>query len=154
MQLVACGSMFAHGLFNMEIQYSQLKINHLSNTPSTKAAGGGIFSGEIKQGRQGTTQGQEDFELSWYLFFQHYEVHHRRIFFLRVVSRKKEEKSSTNKLPTTRFAIEFFFVLRVAQFKKAKDFFTVKLHTRASTGKPRKPLNPPRKGVCRHKKGS
>ncbi len=29
----------------MEIQYSQLKINHLSNTPSTKAAGGGIFSG-------------------------------------------------------------------------------------------------------------
>jgi hypothetical protein len=29
----------------MEIQYSQLKINYLSNTPSTKAAGGGIFSG-------------------------------------------------------------------------------------------------------------
>ncbi len=28
----------------MEIQYSQLKINHLSNTPSTKAARGGIFS--------------------------------------------------------------------------------------------------------------
>ena len=25
--------------------YSQLKINHLSDTPSTKAAGGGIFSG-------------------------------------------------------------------------------------------------------------
>ncbi len=29
----------------MEIQYSQLKINHLSDTPSTKAARGGIFSG-------------------------------------------------------------------------------------------------------------
>jgi hypothetical protein len=29
----------------MEIQYSQLKINHLNNTPSTKASGGGIFSG-------------------------------------------------------------------------------------------------------------
>ncbi len=29
----------------MEIQYSQLKINHLNNTPSTKAAGGGTFSG-------------------------------------------------------------------------------------------------------------
>ncbi len=55
----------------MEIQYSQLKINHLINTPSTKAAGGGIFSGVFTQGRQGTTQGQEDFELSWYLFFQH-----------------------------------------------------------------------------------
>jgi hypothetical protein len=24
----------------------------------------------FQQGRQGTTQGQEDFELSWYLFFQ------------------------------------------------------------------------------------
>ncbi len=39
--------------------------------PSTKAAGGRIFSGVFTQGRQGTTQGQEDFELSWYLFFQH-----------------------------------------------------------------------------------
>jgi hypothetical protein len=31
----------------MEIQYSQLKINHLNNTPSTKAAGGGIYSGVL-----------------------------------------------------------------------------------------------------------
>ncbi len=54
----------------MKIQYSQLKINHLKDTPSTKAAGGGIFSGVFQQGRQGTSQGQEDFELSWYLFFQ------------------------------------------------------------------------------------
>ncbi len=54
----------------MEIQYSQFKINHLSNTPSTKAAGGKIFSGVFTQGRQGTTQGQEDFEFSWYLCFQ------------------------------------------------------------------------------------
>jgi hypothetical protein len=29
----------------MEIQYSQLKINYLNDMPSTKAAGGGIFSG-------------------------------------------------------------------------------------------------------------
>ena len=57
--------------FGMEILYSQLKKNHLSKTPSTKAAGGGIFSGVFQQGRQGTSQGQEDFELSWYLFFQH-----------------------------------------------------------------------------------
>jgi hypothetical protein len=55
----------------MEIQNSQLKINHLNNTPSTKAAGGRIFSGVFQQGRQSTSQGQEDFELSWYLFFQH-----------------------------------------------------------------------------------
>ncbi len=58
----------------MEIQYSQLKINHLNDTPSTKAAGGGIFSSVFQQGRQGTSQGQEDFELSWYLFFQHKAV--------------------------------------------------------------------------------
>ncbi len=31
----------------MEIQYSRLKINHLNNTPSTKAAGGGIYSGVL-----------------------------------------------------------------------------------------------------------
>ncbi len=68
MQLVAC----LRTDFDMEIQHSQLKINHLSNTPSTKAVGGGIFSGVFTQGRQGTTQGQEDFELSWYLFFQQY----------------------------------------------------------------------------------
>ncbi len=40
--------------------------------PSTKAARGGIFSGVFQQGRQGTSQGQEGFELSWYLFFQHF----------------------------------------------------------------------------------
>jgi hypothetical protein len=60
--------------FDMEIQHSQLKINHLSDTTSTKAAGGRIFSGVFTQGRQGTTQGQEDFELSWYLFFQHIRI--------------------------------------------------------------------------------
>ncbi len=32
-------------IFGIEIQYSQLKINHLNDTPSTKAAGGEIFSG-------------------------------------------------------------------------------------------------------------
>ena len=41
MRLVAC----LRTDFDMEIQHSQLKINHLSDTPSTKAAGGGIFSG-------------------------------------------------------------------------------------------------------------
>ncbi len=55
----------------MEIQYSQLKIKYLNNKPSTKAAGGRIFSGVFQQGCQGTSQGQEDFELSWCLFFQH-----------------------------------------------------------------------------------
>ncbi len=31
----------------MEIQYSQLKINHLNDTPSTKAVKGGIYSGVL-----------------------------------------------------------------------------------------------------------
>ncbi len=66
MRLVSC----LRTDFDMEIQHSQLKINHLSDTPSTKAAGGGIFSGVFTQGRPGTTQGREDFEISWYLFFQ------------------------------------------------------------------------------------
>ncbi len=66
MRLVAC----LRTDFDMEIQHSQLKINHLSDTPSTKAAGGGIFSGVFNQGRPGTIQGQKDFELSCYLFFQ------------------------------------------------------------------------------------
>ncbi len=30
-----------------EIKYSQLKINHLNDTPSTKAAGGRIYSGVL-----------------------------------------------------------------------------------------------------------
>jgi hypothetical protein len=54
----------------VEIQYSQLKINHLNNMSSTKAAGGGIFNGVFQQGRQGTSQGQQHFELSWFLFSQ------------------------------------------------------------------------------------
>ncbi len=48
---------------------------------------------------------------------------------------------------------QVFFVLRVAQIKKAKDFFADELHPRASTGKPRKPLSPPGL-VYRHKKGT
>jgi hypothetical protein len=66
----------------MEIQYSQLKINHLNDTPSTKAAGGGIFSGVFQQGHQGTSQGQEDFEFSWYVFFQQlYQLNYDTINF-------------------------------------------------------------------------
>jgi hypothetical protein len=56
-----------------------------------------------------------------------------KFFFLRVVSRKKEEKVNTDKLPTRRvirFAVEFFF-LRFAQFKESEGFFYNKLRTRA-----------------------
>ncbi len=44
---------------------------------------------------------------------------------------QEREKLSTDELPNTRIAVEFFFVLRVAQVKKAKDFFANELHTRA-----------------------
>jgi hypothetical protein len=69
-----------------------------------------------------------------------------------------------------------FFVLRVAQVKKAKDFFANELHTRAvevreakeavesaraglspqrgDMRKKRKKRKIPRKVVCRHKKGT
>ncbi len=61
---------------------------------------------------------------------------------------QEREKLSSNELHT-RFAVEFFFVLRVAQVKKAKDFFFNELHTRARTWKP---LSPPGL-VCHQKKG-
>ncbi len=32
-------------IYFVELKYSQLKINHLNDTPSTKAVGGGIYSG-------------------------------------------------------------------------------------------------------------
>ncbi len=68
---------------------------------------------------------------------------------------RKEEKLSTDELPTRRGwdSPSSFFVLRVAQIEKAKDFFADELHTRASTGKTRKPLSLP--GLLyRHKKGT
>ncbi len=34
-------------IYFVDIKYSQFKINHLNNRPSTKAAGGGIYSGVL-----------------------------------------------------------------------------------------------------------
>ncbi len=92
-QLVSC--LVACVRSDMEIQYSQLKINHLNNTPSTKAAGGGIFGGVFQQGRQGTSQGQEDFELSWYLSFQQFLKNIKSCYSLTItiVSQKYQELS-------------------------------------------------------------
>ncbi len=53
----------------------------------------------------------------------------------------------------TRLCRRRIFFLRVASRKKAKDFFADELRTRASTGKPRKPSSPPGL-VYRHKKGT
>jgi hypothetical protein len=77
------------------------------------------------------------------------------IFSYELLNARKEENLSTNELPPrgVQDSPLSFFVLRVAQVKKAKDFFANKLHTRASTGKPRKPLSLPGL-VYRHKKGT
>ncbi len=59
---------------------------------------------------------------------------------------------STDELPTTRFAVEFFYVLRVTQVKKAKDFLpTSYIQGQLKYEKPRKPLSLPEL-VCCHKK--
>ncbi len=69
-------------------------------------------------------------------------------------ARKKKNQVSTSYLQEEyEIRRQVFFVLWVAQIEKAKDFFADKLHTRASTGKPRKPLSPPGL-VYRHKKGT
>ncbi len=79
-------------------------------------------------------------------------------FFLGVVSRKKEEKSSTIELAPRGVQdspLSFFCPTRVAQFRKAKDFFCRRATYKGSgsTGKPRKPLSPPVL-VYRRRKGT
>ncbi len=79
----------------------------------------------------------------------------KEFFSYESLNARKEEKLSTDELPMRRGLDSplSFFVLRVAQFRKAKVFFSDELHTRASTGKPRKPLSLPGL-VYRHKKGT
>jgi hypothetical protein len=55
----------------------------------------------------------------------------RRIFFLRVASRKKGRKIKYRRATYYKIRPWVFFVLWVAQVKKAKDFFANELHTRA-----------------------
>ncbi len=50
-----------------------------------------------------------------------------------------------------RFAVEDFFFLRVAQVKKAKDFFSDELHTRARTWKPSRRPRKARRWLCEGK---
>ncbi len=79
----------------------------------------------------------------------YYENSPSKSFFPTSRLTQEKEKSSTDELPT-RFAVKFFFVLRVAQVKKVKDFFSDELHTRARTWKP---LSPPGLVCCRKKGG-
>jgi hypothetical protein len=58
-------------IYFVDLKYSGFKINHHSNTSSIKGDQRQNLQWCDYQGRQGTSQGQEDFELSWYLFFQH-----------------------------------------------------------------------------------
>jgi hypothetical protein len=52
-----------------------------------------------------------------------------------------------------RFAVKFFLSYESLKSRKQRIFFADELHTRANTGKPRKPLSPPGL-VYRHKKGT
>jgi hypothetical protein len=103
-----------------------------------------------------------------------YKIRHWRICFLRVISRKKEEKSSTDELPTKKIR-RWFFCPTSRSSQESKGFFyrwaTYKGSiSRGSQGSRRvrqgwsvatkggrrkeKKRNRPRKVVCRHKKGT
>ncbi len=87
------------------------------------------------------------------VFDWYYEIRRRRIFFLRVVSRKKEEKSSTDELPTRRTQDSplSFFVLRGAQFRKAKDFFSRRATYKGKYGKAKEAVESARAGLSQQK---
>ncbi len=54
----------------VELKYSQLKINNLNDTPSTKAAGDGIYSGVFDKDVKVPDQSRSRGGACWYLFFQ------------------------------------------------------------------------------------
>jgi hypothetical protein len=76
------------------------------------------------------------------------------IFSYELLNARKEEKLSTNELPPrgVQDSPLSFFCPTSRSSQESEGFFADKLHTRASTGKPRKPLSPPGL-VYRHKKG-
>jgi hypothetical protein len=105
----------------------------------------------------------------------YFEIRRRRFFFLQVVSRKKEKNQVLTSYLQEGYEIchLVFFVLRVPQVKKAKDFFTEELHTMAveireakeaiestragllpQKGDVRKKRKRPRKVVCCNKRGT
>ncbi len=66
---------------------------------------------------------------------------------------QEREKLSTNELPTTRFAIEFFLSYKLLKSRKRRIFLpTSYIQGQLKYRKPRKPLSPPGL-VCRHKRG-
>jgi hypothetical protein len=78
----------------------------------------------------------------------------KEIFSYELLNARKEEKLSTDELPPrgVQDSPLSFFCPTSRSSQESKGFFANKLHTRASTGKPRKPLSPPGL-VYRHKKG-
>ncbi len=63
----------------------------------------------------------------------YYEIRRRRILFLQVVSRKKEEKSSTDELPPrgVQDSPLSFFCPTSRSIQESEGFFSGELHTRA-----------------------
>ncbi len=70
----------------------------------------------------------------------------KKFFFYELLNARKEEKSSTDELPT-RFAIEFFFVLQVTKSRKAKDFFCRRATYKGKYGKAKEALESARAGL-------
>ncbi len=83
-----------------------------------------------------------------------YKIRCRRNFFSTSHLTQERRKVSTNELPTRRVkdSPSSFFVLRVAQFKKAKDFLYDKLPTRAMEVRKSQGSHCPLGLVYRHKK--
>ncbi len=54
----------------VELKYSQLKINHINNAPSTKTAGSGIYIGVFDKDVKVPDQSRSRGGAHWYLFFQ------------------------------------------------------------------------------------
>jgi hypothetical protein len=71
-------------------------------------------------------------------------------FSYELLNARKEEKLSTDELPPrgVQDLPLSFFCPTSRSSQEAKDFFADELHTRASTGKPRKPLSPPGLVYC------
>jgi hypothetical protein len=73
-------------------------------------------------------------------------------FFLQVVSRKKEEKSSTDKLPTTRFAVEFFCHTSCSN-QESEGFFYRQATYKGKYGKAKEAVESTKAGLSPQKRG-
>ncbi len=83
----------------------------------------------------------------------YYKIRRWRIFFLRVVSRKKEEKSSTDEI-TTRRALDLplrFFCPTSRSIQESEDFFSRRATYKGEYGKAKEAVESARAGLSPQK---